>query len=623
MADIATLGMKIDAREAREGTAALRDLEAQGARTERRFITLAEFDARRARTMAINNRALRERAQTEREVAALMNQTATATEAVGTKSRLAGAPIARLNNSMVVLTRQAAGAHPVVGQLADAIGTFAIGTARMVPVLAGLAATAAAINLITRESREAKAELERQLNVLREIARERDIERRGGSQRIALEAGRAEAASIAAALRGSLAPGDPSLGTLYAPVAGANTEQLLERLREQNRLNREAAALLEEADRAERAAERRRRMRVRNQVEAAADAYRQRRLRETAGFLPPDFDQVISEQVAADQRAFERAMRRRQFEVDIVGGFSPYRVDAAPGSGVAAGIGQKEYEEALLREIELTEQRARAYDALTRGLYEAGRAYGGMIDQILSLTALSIDLHRSGRIGGWRGVAAAGLTGIGIGASTGNVGLGTIGGAAAGLATAGPWGALAGAVGGLASSLLESGKRAEEARRIWRVALEDFSTMFEELTPQERAIRNIERQREELLANVFEGHSTWDLEGIQQGIEAIDEAYRKNIEAAKELADAERELYDARFTALNSPYGFNLAYAGYRAGGLFTAPSAPPGPSVPGTPNEPVVVQVFVDGEEVSAKVEKRQTRKAYLGASGAAVTNR
>ena len=85
---------------------------------------------------------------------------------VGGAGRTASIGMHRLNNSLVVLTRQAAGAHPVVGQLVDVVGTFAIGTARMVPVLAGLAAIAFAWNEITREAREASKAQEEALKRL-------------------------------------------------------------------------------------------------------------------------------------------------------------------------------------------------------------------------------------------------------------------------------------------------------------------------------------------------------------------------------------------------------------------------------------------------------------------------
>lgn len=57
---------------------------------------------------------------------------------------------------MVVIARQAANAHPAVGQLVDVVGTFALGTGVMVAVLAGLAAIATAWNRITRDAKEAQ-----------------------------------------------------------------------------------------------------------------------------------------------------------------------------------------------------------------------------------------------------------------------------------------------------------------------------------------------------------------------------------------------------------------------------------------------------------------------------------
>lgn len=90
--------------------------------------------------------------------------------------------VGRLNNAMVTLTRQMAGAHPIAGQLVDVLGTFAIGSAAMVGVLAGLSAVALIANRLTRDWREARREMESARDRLRELARIRALPEGGQSQ---------------------------------------------------------------------------------------------------------------------------------------------------------------------------------------------------------------------------------------------------------------------------------------------------------------------------------------------------------------------------------------------------------------------------------------------------------
>lgn len=80
-------------------------------------------------------------------------------ERVGLASTRAVPGLNKLNNAMVSVTRQMFGLPPIVGQVVDVFGTMAIGTAAMIPLLAGAAGLAWAISKITKESREARAEL--------------------------------------------------------------------------------------------------------------------------------------------------------------------------------------------------------------------------------------------------------------------------------------------------------------------------------------------------------------------------------------------------------------------------------------------------------------------------------
>lgn len=583
--DLATLGIRVDATEVRAGTSALRDLETQGSRTERRFITLAEYDRQREQTSRVLNRALRERAQTEREVAALMNQTATATGNVAQKSRLAGAPIARLNNSMVVLARRAAGAHPVVGQLADAVGTFAIGTAKMVPILAGLAAIAGAIRLIGREARETKERIQEAQEVLDRLAPDNSV------QESVVEIQRRFDRNLIAYNRLT----DPEY-IRQAVNSGLATPAGLARDRQEL-----FDSLLADQQRI-----------ARGQGQISEDQFQERmdRLRENLR----DATGTIERDLAAFDRAFNAAQERQAiaeqsaYSRGLTSGMTGVGVFTAPGVDRTAFYGSDAFrkaaeeqqllvDEMIAREEDLQDARVRANDALIRSLENVGRAYGGVVDQIIALTAATFNIWQNGPLPGFgnpkkgpgfgdavRGYGTAALTGIGFGASTGDPILGGIGGGlAGGFATGGPGGAIIGAVGGIVSGLIESGRRAREAQRIWRNSLEAFDRMFDNLTPFEQDIAALDDAFQALsggrtVAEVEQAIA--DLRRLQEQYfdptGAIDEAiqrneellriYRENAEQARELAEAERELYDARFTALNSPSGYNLAYRGYQAG---------------------------------------------------------
>ncbi|MGB0890168.1 MAG: hypothetical protein ACPGWS_07785, partial [Solirubrobacterales bacterium] len=95
--------------------------------------------------------------------------------------RRAGLGLGRLNDAFVTVARQATGTSPVVGKLVDTIGTFAIGTAYMVPVLAGLAAIGFAWQKITEDARKAKEAQEKAIKSALEAARIRSLGAAGGA----------------------------------------------------------------------------------------------------------------------------------------------------------------------------------------------------------------------------------------------------------------------------------------------------------------------------------------------------------------------------------------------------------------------------------------------------------
>lgn len=154
-------------------------------------------------------------------------------------ARRAHGGVGRLNNALITMARRATGTNVVVSQLVDVIGTFAIGTARMVPILAGLAAIGFAWQRATRDAREAREELERNLAVLDRIRERQDLEARGGETQVAVDAAREEARRVAAQLR-----------TLVA-VAGQGDRQRLGTLEARTRLTAELAELNERVRRGE------------------------------------------------------------------------------------------------------------------------------------------------------------------------------------------------------------------------------------------------------------------------------------------------------------------------------------------------------------------------------------
>jgi hypothetical protein len=91
----------------------------------------------------------------------------------------AGLGLGRLNETFASLASQAAGTHPVVGRLAGTVGSFAVGSAFMVPVLAGIAALGFAWQEFTRESRKAREEARRSADALLALAKAADMDLRG------------------------------------------------------------------------------------------------------------------------------------------------------------------------------------------------------------------------------------------------------------------------------------------------------------------------------------------------------------------------------------------------------------------------------------------------------------
>lgn len=201
------------------------------------------------------------------------------------------------------------------------------------------------------------------------------------------------------------------------------------------------------------------------------------------------------------------------------------------------------------------------------------------------------------------------------------IGAGGFGGV---LETVGP--RIISSISSIVQGLAEQAERAALAQRAWKIALEDYALMFDELTPTESRLRANERafrQAAEQLRGTYGhglvlptvGEAEWYLQNMASATDPYDkelralyEAFLANADQARNLAQAERELYDARFRALNAPTGFNTSYYGWMAG--FGGDS----PQTSGKDKGDVEVHVYVDGEEVATKVERKAKQRAKRG---------
>ncbi len=517
---------------------------------------------------------------------AAFNTLAGSIKNVGDAGRSSSVGMHRLNNSLVVLARQATGTHPIVGQLTDVVGTFAIGTAAMVPVLAGIAAIATGLSAITRESREAKRELGEARDRLAELGEQRRVAEAGGQTQVDVDRIEAEIARMHAridelrAIAASRAVGDPGLfddqiralqiliqrrfEEIQPGVAQLGDEALEEKLRALGQLaDAQSGRLLRQLD--ERA------------VAAAAErdlvrlttAYEEQQRREAAETaiaasesVTDAIEQALARELEAEKRIAEHRKRLRDHDK----------------------------EEELKRIRELERARDRALQRLARGMTEVGRAFGGTADQILSLTAAVLSLEELPLVSGRdRAVAygTAALGGAGFGASTGNAALGAAGGAASGFITAGTTGAIVGGVSGIITGLMQQGERAQIAAAQWRVALRDFGDMFEDLTPTEQRQRQLDRAFANMVQRAAEAAgistSVTTIEGARLGVQAFGNRdlgsglnsffdllerliveYEKNQESLEENTDA----LDSITSALNAPSGFRQSYYAWLAQGV-------------------------------------------------------
>jgi hypothetical protein len=300
----------------------------------------------------------------------------------------------------------------------------------------------------------------------------------------------------------------------------------------------------------------------------------------------------------------------------------------APRAGVDIGIadrvvqeGQREAQRLAAAEEALADARLRANAALVTSLANVGRAYGGVTDQVLNLAAATMSIYQAGRLPNATrtdravGYGSAALAGIGFGQSTGNPLMGGIGGGLAGAAmVAGPYGAILGATAGFVSGLLSQAERAKAAQRAWEITFQAFEDMFDTLTPEQQVDRQFQRSFgmtvEEARGYVELFRGLEGVENIRRALESYDRQMKQAAETTKEQAAAERELYDARFRALNAPQGFNVSYYGWGAGFGGASQAA-------NTGGDTITVNVVVDGETIATTTQEHNRRAARRGGAG------
>lgn len=528
-------------------------------------------------------------AAAEERYAAAFGEVAEQTEKTATSSTKATAGLSRLNFSLASVARQAAGVHPVVGQLANTVSSFALTAVQTTAVLAGLAAIAAAVRLIGREASEARQRVQEAEEVLDRLAPDTsigesiaEIQRRYDRNIIAFRQLGDEDWISGALRRGATREGlDRDRAALFDSL-----------MADAERLSR-GQTQVDEQDLSER-------------------TERARAIQESIGFAMAEVDRQITQQILEERKNAEL-----QYQQEITGAIAAGAAAnlTAPSrfGRLTGGAFDKSAEEQQLiiterriqaeRELkDLERDRVRANIALVNSLQNVGRAYGGVVDQVLALIAASVAMERMpmvSRSDQLTAYGSAALAGIGYGASTGNAFLGAAGGGAAGWRMTGtPQGLILGAVGGIVSGLLEHGQRAKAAQRIWENALEDFSLMFDDLSPVEQNIAALNRSFQQLSGGRSIEQVREDIENYRNTIErgrnptavkATEEllardlelvrAYEENAAQARELAEAERDLHESRTAALNDPSGLRLSLLRWRASGTIgDDPSSPGGP---------------------------------------------
>lgn len=580
--DIATLGIRVEATQVGQATQALRGLEAQGARVE----------------------------------------TVAGRTTVG---------MGRLNNALLGVARQATGTSPVLARMLDVMLGLAVGGAKMTLILGGLTALALGYRKLTEDSRNARVANEELIKSLRELSGvEKDLEQqrtlaaggvalRNAQRELAILRGQGPSGGVS--LRGGptgQAAYDAAVARQAAAVSAALNRAML------------MAGLL---------------------ADARAATY------EPQGPTLAQMGDPLADMLARANRgvgAFNEYQlpglnERMSGAIGAMGVFTRGRssVDMSglstqlPGQTKGGKMTELRAELAIRQEIanaarragasedDLAASRIAANQALVGSLMNVGRAYGGVTDQVAALAAATLSMSRmpmanKGDPGYYtdrgRAYGTAALTGIGYGASTANPMLGGLAGGASGFMVAGPAGAILGAVGGIVSGLFAHAQRAKQAQLQWERAFQSFEDMWDELTPAQQTDRafqstfgmTVEQARG--YVELFRG-----MEGVDNIIKALASYDRQMQQAAEQtdkMAKSEKDLYDARFRAMNAPRGFNASYYGWGAG------ASSGGGTSGGTTNVTInVTPTSADPTEIANEVATAFRRQAMRGGSSTVVT--
>lgn len=483
----------------------------------------------------------------------------------------------RLNNALMVISRQALGVHPAMGQAADAIGTFAIGTAYMTGVFAGLAALGLAYRELTEDTRKAKEEQERYLEVLKQVDRMAepgkelaDALKNQREQLEALDRQRETArASAGVAFGGEgaelqrmvyqkqadeldkqyeelaklVADGEEELAEIRARAAGdslRNTQEFFRRSGEEQQRAQEERARQAKQAADEEARALKEAIDTRLQI---LDVFRQ--MEEGQRALEANTEALIA--VSARERFEAEAMlaaKKAGKEAE-----DALTVALAMQAAVRENLGRvtdaalaqhAENVRAKTEDMLATQALAEAERALERQREEAARA-----EQQRRQFYLSTGLQVAG--------AAVGSSGVG------RTAIGAVGAGMAGFAVAGPVGAAVGAIGAVVTGIIGMSKAAREERERQkeeerqRRSAEAVTTrdLQRELAERELAATGHERLADQLRREhdaADQVREAWLATGNTvlvaelRRIQALEEAKL----AAEQAAEAEQELAEAR-----------------------------------------------------------------------------
>lgn len=417
-------------------------------------------------------------------------------EVASTKSSMG---MAKLNNATASLARQMIGVHPVFSQLADTVGTFAIGTAYMTAVFAGLAGLAYWYREATEETRAAKEEAEKYREVLDSIDRMREP---GKEIADALENQKKLLADLDRQRKAARGAADNSF---FGEGAEQQRQIYLKQADDLDRQYEELARVVETGE--EELAE----------IRVTANRDSLRNSQEYWDGVRNQRDQASGEATRAterEQRELEQRVAQRQRELDAVHAAveaareyaraaqevvdtyarEAYEAEAALAVKKAGKDAEDALTVALAMQAAVRENLGKVSDEqLVRIAEDARRTAQAAIDT-QAFSDAQEELTRRTReqteaqekqnqaLKDYAASAALGVaTGmLASGGDTGKAIGGVVGGAVAGYQAAGPWGAVIGGAASAVTSLFNMGKKAREAAEQFAKAQENFQRSLDD-----------------------------------------------------------------------------------------------------------------------------------------------